>query len=221
MRILIIEDHKKIAEYLQKSLQQRSYAVDCLFDGITGEQRAMTDAYDLIILDIMLPGRDGIQVCQNLREAGVMTPVLMLTARGELDDRIAGLDMGADDYLVKPFDLNELLARVRALLRRPKHVQQDALRLQDLEIDEVRHAVTQAGSPVSLTIKEYAILVYLMRHKGQALSREQILDSCWGFSTDAYSNIVDVHIRRLRKKLHDADERYIKTIRGLGYRAEA
>jgi len=217
MRILIVEDNQKLAGYIKKALKQESYAADCVYDGEMGEERAMYGEYDLMVLDIMLPKKDGISVCRDLRANDVNLPVIMLTARGELDDRVEGLDSGADDYLVKPFELAELLARIRALLRRPVNKKGEILQVQDIIMDGAKHLVQQGKTLLKLTLKEYAVLEYLLRNKGQVLSREQILEHCWDFDFDSFSNIVDVYIKRLRRKLNDKDDKYIKTIREVGY----
>ena len=181
MRILIIEDNQKLAGYIKKALEQKSYSVDCVYDGEIGEKRAIFGEYDLLILDIMLPKKDGFSVCKNLREKNINLPIIMLTARGELDDKVVGLDCGADDYLVKPFELKELLARTRALLRRPKEKTTEILKAQDIIIDNAKHTAKKDGEELKLTLKEYAVLEYFIRNKGQVVNREQILDHCWDF----------------------------------------
>lgn len=217
MRILVIEDNQKLAGYVKKALERKSYAVDCIYDGETGEKRAILGEYDLIILDIMLPKKDGIAVCRSLREKNINIPIIMLTAKGEIDDKIEGLDSGADDYLVKPFELEELLARVRALLRRPKEKMGEILTAQNISIDTTNYTVTKSGKALPLTLKEYAVLEYLIRNKGRVLTRDQILEHCWDFAFDSFSNIVDVFIKQLRKKLNGNNKVYIKTVRGIGY----
>lgn len=217
MKVLVVEDNKKLAKYVAQSLSENAYIVDQVHDGEAGERMAGSGVYDLVILDIMLPGKDGIAVCKDLRAEGHDLPILMLTAKGELDDKLAGLDSGADDYLVKPFAMEELLARVRALLRRPATVADSELSVQDLTLNNAAHTVTQAGTDISLTQKEYVILEYLMRHAGMVVTREQLIDHCWDFAYSAFSNITDVYIKQLRKKLNDTDEKYIKTVRGVGY----
>lgn len=218
MRILVVEDNKKIAKYVQQMLEEEGYSVDCAFDGVTGERMAQSPYYDAIILDVMLPEKDGIAVCSELRSLGVMTPILMLTAKGEVDDRVEGLDSGADDYLVKPFEMKELLARTRALLRRPQENFIETLSVQDLVLDSATHAVIKKGVSIPLTLKEYTILEYLMRNVDVVVTREQLLEHCWDFAYSAFSNITDVYIRQLRKKLTDTNELYIQTIRGVGYK---
>ncbi len=221
MRILIVEDNQKLAAYIKKALEQESYAVDIIFDGEMGEKRALFGDYDLIILDIMLPKKDGIAICRSLRERNVNIPIIMLTAKGDLGDRVEGLDSGADDYLVKPFELAELLARMRALLRRPEEKNTEVLRAQDITLDGATHIVKRGEGEVKLTLKEYCVLEYLIRNARITVTREQILNHCWDFAFDSFSNIVDAYIKQLRKKLDDTDEHYIKTIRGVGYRFQA
>jgi DNA-binding response OmpR family regulator len=220
MKILVVEDNQKLAGYIKKALEQKSYSVDCVYDGLSGEKRAEFGEYDLIVLDIMLPEKNGINVCHDLREKNINVPIIMLTAKGELDDKIEGLDSGADDYLVKPFELTELLARIRALLRRPKEKTAEILTAQDITIDNAKHNASINGKTLLLTLKEYAVLEYLIRNKEQVLTRDQILEHCWDFAFDSFSNIVDVYIKQLRKKLGDNDEKYIKTIRGVGYKIQ-
>jgi len=221
MRILIVEDNQKLAGYIKKALEQKSYTADCVYDGEVGEKRATFAEYDLVILDIMLPKKDGIAVCKNLRNENVNIPIIMLTAKDGLDDKVKGLDSGADDYLVKPFELKELMARVRALLRRPPEKTKEILRAQDITIDNAKHIVKQNNKTLPLTFKEYAVLEYLIRNKDRVLMRDQILDHCWDFAFDSFSNIVDVYIKQLRKKLNDKKGKYIKTIRNVGYQFQA
>lgn len=222
MRILLVEDNEKLSGLVKEILVGESYHVDQARTGVEGETMAHQSPYDLIILDIMLPEKDGISVCHDLRERGVLIPILMLTAKGEVDDRVLGLDAGADDYLTKPFAMDELLARVRALLRRPqKRMYQETLRCRDIEIVPARHKVIHAGTELALTLKEYTVLEYLVRNHDAVVTRDALLAGCWDFAYDAESNIVDVYIKRLRKKLHDTDESYIKTIRGVGYTLQA
>jgi DNA-binding response OmpR family regulator len=221
MRVLIIEDNQKLAGYIKKALEQKSYSADCVYDGEAGEKRAVFGGYDLLILDIMLPKKDGFSVCKDLRSQNVNMPIIMLTAKGELDNKVEGLDCGADDYLVKPFELKELLARVRALLRRPPEKSKEILRAQDISIDNAKYVAKQGNKILSLTLKEYAVLEYLIRNKDQVVIRDNILDHCWDFAFDSFSNIVDVYIKQLRKKLNDKNCKYIKTIRGVGYKFQA
>jgi len=217
MKILLIEDNQKLSGYIKKALKNKSYIVDCAYDGETGEKLAAWNEYDLIILDIMLPKKDGISICRSLRGQTINIPVIMLTAKGELDDKVEGLDSGADDYLVKPFELKELLARIRALLRRPQEKMNEVLEAQDIKLDNAQHRVEKNGRFLSLTLKEYAVLEYLISNKGQVLTRDQILDHCWDSDFDSFSNIVDTYIKQLRKKLGNKNEKYIKTVRGVGY----
>ena len=219
MRILIVEDDSRLADVLRRGLQEQGYAVDLAHDGETGVGLAESEPYDLVILDLMLPVLDGLSVCRRLRGAGRGVPVLMLTARDSIDDRVAGLDAGADDYLVKPFAFRELLARVRALLRRDSLSRDPLLRLGDLEIDTVSHAVRRAGRSVELTGKEYALLEFLARNPNRVLTRTQIAEHVWNYDFTALSNVVDVYVRYLRRKLGDEQEpRLIETVRGVGYR---
>lgn len=218
MRILVVEDNVKIANNLKAILEHHSFSVDLAHDGDVGEIMASATTYDLIILDIMLPKKDGLSVCKSLRMKDINSPIIMLTALGELENKIEGLDSGADDYLVKPFAMQELLARVRALLRRPTEKHGERLSAQDIIIEPDQHVATLSGEKLSLTIKEYAVLEYLIRNKGQIVSREKILEHCWDFASTTFSNIVDAHIKQLRKKLSDKNNEYIETIRGIGYR---
>jgi two-component system copper resistance phosphate regulon response regulator CusR len=219
MKLLLVEDNQKLASYIKKGLENQSYAVDCVYDGNSAEKQALYGDYDLIILDIYLPKKDGLAVCKSLRENNVNTPVIMLTAKGEIEDKIFGLDNGADDYLAKPFDFNELLARIRALLRRPKEKDVEILTAQNIFIDGSKHIVKKREEIITPTLKEYSVLEYLVRNKGIVISREQILDHCWDRSYESFSNIVDVYVRRLRKKLNSTNyEKYIQTIRGVGYK---
>lgn len=217
MRILITEDNEKLAKYTKQMLEEEGYAVDVASDGETGERQARSLNHDLIILDIMLPKKDGISICKSLRDDNVNLPIIMMTSKGELDDKILGLDSGADDYLVKPFEMKELLARVRALLRRPQEKIITKLEIQDLVLDNSKHSISKKGATLNLTLKEYAILEYLMLNADKVITREQLLEHCWDFAYSAFSNITDVYIKQLRKKLKDTNEKYIKTIRGVGY----
>ena len=221
MKILVVEDTANIAKYVKQTLEEESYAVDVVGDGETGERRILSDSYDAVILDIMLPEQDGITTCKNVRAAGNTTPILMLTARGEVAEKIEGLDSGADDYLIKPFAMEELLARLRALLRRPTATIAEELHAQDVVLNCNTRAVTVAEKPLNLTLKEYAVLEYLMRNADIVVTREQLIDHCWDFAYSAFSNITDVYVKQLRQKLGGNHEQYIKTIRGVGYRFEA
>jgi len=217
MRILVVEDNEKLAKYIKQMFEEEGYAIDSIYDGEQGERMAHSDNYDLVILDIMLPKKDGISVCKSLRKSNINIPIIMITAKGEVDDKILGLDSGADDYLVKPFEMKELLARVRALLRRPQNKIITKLKIQDIELNNTKHTAIKKGATLSLTLKEYAILEYLMMNADQVVTREQLLEHCWDFAYSAFSNITDVYIKQLRKKLKDKNEKYIKTIRGVGY----
>jgi len=221
MRILVVEDNEKLAQSLRKGLQQEGYAVDTASDGLEGQHLidAIRDGYDLVVLDIMLPGRDGITVCRNVRTARNPVPILMLTARDGVRDRVDGLDAGADDYLVKPFSFEELSARVRALLRRPRNRGEIVLRAAGVELNPATREVSVRGRPVELTAKEFALLELLMRHPRQVLSREQITSNLWDRDFDGASNVVEVHVKNVRKKLMKAgQDEPIETLRGAGYR---
>jgi DNA-binding response OmpR family regulator len=218
MRILVVEDEHKLAAVLKRGLEEHGYAVDVVYDGEAGLHLAEVEPYDLVVLDVMLPLLDGCEVCRRLRVRRRNMPVLMLTARDAVDDRVAGLDAGADDYLVKPFAFRELLARVRALLRRDGLSRDPVLRVADLEVDTVSHEVRRAGRAVTLTSKEYAILEYFMRHPNRVLTRTQIAEHVWDYDFVSMSNVVDVYLGYLRRKLGDDREpRLLRTIRGTGY----
>ena len=222
MRILVIEDEHKLAGVLKRGLEEHGYAIDLAYDGEEGLALAELEPYDLIVLDIMLPKLDGLAVCRRLRQQRRNVPVLMLTARDAVDDRVAGLDSGADDYLVKPFAFRELLARVRALLRRDALSKDPVLRVADLEVDTITHEVCRAGKPAELTSKEYAVLEYFLRNPNRVLTRTQIAEHVWDYDFVAMSNVVDVYIRYLRRKLDDEREpRLLRTIRGVGYQLRA
>ncbi len=218
MRILVVEDEPKIARFIKKGLSEEGYAVDVARNGEEALSFAASAPYDVVILDLMLPRIDGITVCRRLRSSDLSVSILILTAKDSIEDRVAGLDAGADDYLVKPFAFAELLARIKALLRRPKGMKPNLLQAGDLELDVVRRRVVRAGSAIELTPKEYSLLEYMMRNRGQVLTRTQILEHVWNYDFYAGSNIVDVYIRYLRKKIDEGHkERLIKTIRGVGY----
>lgn len=222
MRVLVVEDERKIADFIRRGLTEHGYAVDVAYDGEEAlEWPAVTD-FDAIILDVMLPIRDGIDVCRTLRTQGVQTPILMLTAKDAVEDRVEGLDSGADDYLVKPFAFAELLARLRALSRRQPAVLGAQLEVGDLSLDTASRRVTHTGKEIELTSKEYAILEYMMRHPGQVLTRTMLADHVWNYDFDSDSNVIDVHIRNLRRKIDDRFEtEMIQTVRGAGYRLSA
>ena len=219
MRVLVAEDEVRIAGFVAQGLREQGYAVDVAATGHEALEWAAVAGFDVIILDVMLPGPDGIEVCQKLRQSGVQTPVMMLTARDSIEDRVKGLDSGADDYLVKPFAFAELLARVRALLRREAGVSGSDLAVGDLRLNTATLEVSRQGSVIGLTIKEYRLLEYLMRHSNQVLTRTMIAEHVWDYDFDDATNVIDVHIRNLRRKLDDSfPEKLIQTIRGAGYR---
>jgi DNA-binding response OmpR family regulator len=218
MRVLVVEDEPKIARFIRKGLTEEGYAVDVAGNGEEAIAYALSAPFDLIILDLLLPRVDGITVCRKVRESNMSVPILILTARDSIEDRVTGLDAGADDYLVKPFAFAELLARIRALLRRPRTSKPDILAVGDLSLDIVRHSVTRSESVIELTPKEYSLLEYMVRNKCQALTRTQILQHVWDYDFYAGSNIVDVNVLYLRKKIDEGHEaKLIKTIRGVGY----
>lgn len=222
MRILIIEDEVKIAKALKRALEQERYAVDITHDSDSGYAMLTTEPYDLAIVDRLLPGdRDGIDILKEARKEGMNIPVLLLTALGSVSDKTTGLDSGADDYLVKPFDLEELLARVRALLRRPAEQQGTILKAGDLSLDTVSLKVTRDGVDIALTSKEYALLEYLLRNQGRPLSKESIISNVWDFDADILPNTVEVYIKYLRSKIDEPFKTpLIKTVRGFGYKLE-
>ncbi len=218
MKILVVEDEERVAQFIQKGLREEGHAVDVSHDGEDGEFLAEVNDYDLIILDLMLPKKNGITVCKELRANGVNTPVLMLTARDSVEDKVRGLDAGADDYLPKPFAFEELLARVRALLRRQSETRAPTLKVGDLELDPISRRVTRAGRPIRLTTKEYALLEYLMRNAGKVLSRTLIGEHVWDMNFDPESNVIDVYISHLRAKIDKGFDRpLLHTLRGQGY----
>jgi len=218
MKILIVEDEKKTGDYLKQGLSEAGFVVDLARDGRDGMHLALSDDYDLVVLDVMLPGLDGWQVVQEIRRAGRDVPVLFLTARDEIEDRVKGLELGADDYLVKPFAFSELLARVRTLLRRGKAKEQEVLKAADLELDLLRRRVTRSGKRIDLTAKEFALLELLLRRQGEVLPRSLIASQVWDMNFDSDTNVIEVAVRRLRAKIDDEFEpKLIQTIRGMGY----
>jgi two-component system, OmpR family, copper resistance phosphate regulon response regulator CusR len=218
LRILLVEDEARVAGFVAKGLREQSYAVDIARDGEEALYQAAVNSYDLIVLDVLLPAKDGHTVCRELRASGVRTPILMLTALGSVDDRVTGLDCGADDYLIKPFDFKELLARIRALLRRPASLRPDVIRIGDLTLDTASHTARRAGRSINLTAKEYALLEFLASNQGRIVGREQIAQHVWDESFDPFSNVIDVYIKRLRAKLDSGfSRRLIHTRRGEGY----
>jgi DNA-binding response OmpR family regulator len=218
MRLLIVEDDVKLAGALARGLRREGYAVDLAESGQQGLLQARVYDYDAVILDVMIPAPDGVEVCRALREGGHWAPVLMLTARDGVSDRIRGLDAGADDYLVKPFDYGELIARVRALVRRGAPERPAILRVGDLEVDPAAHTVTRAGEPVELTAREFALLEFLVRRAGDVVSRTEMLEHVWDQNFEGSTNIVDVYVGYLRRKLQEPFGRpLIRTVRGAGY----
>ena len=218
MRILLVEDEQGLASVLKRGLQEHGYAVDAACDGEEALAFAESEPYDLIVLDVMLPDLDGFSVCRRLRAMRSTVPVLMLTARDSIEDRVLGLDCGADDYLVKPFDPRELLARVRALLRRERVQRDPVLRVADIEVDTSSRQVRRGQRAVVLTMREYAILELFVRNTNRVLSRDEIAEHIWAFDFTAMSNIIDVYVGNLRRKLwDDAEPRLLRTVRGIGY----
>jgi DNA-binding response OmpR family regulator len=222
MRILVVDDDRRLCAVIRRGLLEEAYAVDLAYDGEEGEYLAEVNPYDLIILDIMLPNKDGIEVCRELRAKKIDTPILMLTAKDAVEDRVRGLDTGADDYLVKPFAFNELLARVRALLRREGMLKSPELRVGDLTLNTLTRQVWRGKRPVEVTTKEYVILEYFMRHPNVVITRTMIEEHAWDYDFDSLSNLVDVYIRRLRSKIDtEGENSLIQTVRGAGYRLKA
>jgi len=222
MRILVVDDDRRLCAVVKRGLLEEAYAVDSAYDGEEGEYLAEVNPYDLIILDIMLPNKDGIEVCHELRAKRVNTPILMLTAKDTVEDRVRGLDTGADDYLVKPFAFNELLARVRALLRREGMSKSPELRVGDLTLNTLTRQVWRGQRPIELTTKEYVIIEYFMRHPNVVVTRTMLEEHAWDYDFDTMSNLVDVYIRRLRRKIdNEREDSLIQTVRGAGYRLKA
>jgi heavy metal response regulator len=218
MRILVVEDERKIAEFLKKGLKGEGYAVDIASDGEQGHFLAGTEEYDLLILDLRLPKMDGITLCRKLRGEKFAAPILMLTVRDSVKDKILGLDSGADDYLTKPFDFEELLARVRALLRKRGATEPTRLQVDDLVIDLLGHTVSRASKPIPVTAKEFSLLEYLMRNAGVVVSRAMIAEHVWDVNFDSFTNVIDVSINHLRSKVdQDFEKKLIQTVRGRGY----
>jgi heavy metal response regulator len=217
MRILVVEDERKVASFIQRGLEAEAHQVDVAHDGATGLARALDSEYDLLVLDVMLPGRDGLSVLRELRARRRQLPVLLLTARAGVTDKVAGLDGGADDYLTKPFEVAELLARVRALLRRGTPAPA-VLAIADLRLDPSTRTVTRANRTIELTAREYALLEYFLRNAGRVLSRALIAQHVWGVSFDTFTNVIDVYVNYLRRKIDaDFEPKLIHTVRGAGY----
>ena len=218
MKILIVEDEQKTGDYLKQGLSEAGFVTDLARDGVDGLHLALTGDYDLVVLDVMLPRLDGWQVLREIREKGKQLPVLFLTARDQVEDRVKGLEFGADDYLVKPFAFSELLARVRALLRRGRTSEPDVLQVADLELDLLRRRVSRAGKRIDLTAKEFALLELLLRRQGEVLPRSLIASQVWDMNFDSDTNVIEVAVRRLRAKIDDDFEpKLIRTVRGMGY----
>jgi len=218
MRILLVEDEKKVASFIRKGLEEEYYSVDTAFDGIEGLRMAFSEEHDLIILDVMLPFKDGFMILKELRNEKISTPVLFLTAKDTISDKVQGLDSGADDYLPKPFAFEELLARVRALLRRGNQEKSLVLKALDLSLDTQTHAVTRNNTVIHLTPKEYSILEYLLRNKNRVISRTMLSEHVYDYHFDSDTNVIDVYINKLRNKVDkDSDKPIIHTVRGVGY----
>ncbi|OGC99370.1 DNA-binding response regulator [Candidatus Amesbacteria bacterium RIFCSPHIGHO2_01_FULL_47_34] len=218
MRILVVEDETKLANAVRRALQLQKYAVDIAYDGQSGLDLAVGESFDLIILDVMLPGIDGMEICRRIRREGIKTPVLMLTAKGRISDKITGLDTGADDYMVKPFSFEELFARIRALFRRSVQSPDPLLQVKDLTLDPVSFKVERSGKSIKLSSREFSILEYLIRRKNTVVTRDQILSHVWDYDSDVLPGTVEVHIKHLRDKLDTSfTVPLIKTIRGFGY----
>lgn len=216
MRILVIEDEHRIANTIKKGLEQERFAVDIAYEGNEGFDLASSEEYDVIVLDLMLPGMDGLTICRQLRQKQIHTPILMLTAKSQTSDKVTGLDSGADDYLTKPFSFEELVARIRALSRRPKNALPTKLKVGDLILDSNSFAVTRGGKNIQLSSKEFALLEYLMRNAGKILNKDQIIGHIWDYDADILPNTVEVYVRNLRNKIGSPD--LINTLRGFGYK---
>ncbi|MFH0942995.1 MAG: response regulator transcription factor [Candidatus Beckwithbacteria bacterium] len=221
MRILVVEDEHKIANSIAQGLQQENYAVDVAYTGTDGLDLASTESYDLIILDLLLPGINGLEICRRLRQQNIHAPILILTAKGQTDDKVKGLDTGADDYLVKPFAFEELLARIRALIRRPRHSSGTILSLADLTLNPLTFTVTRSGKPIQLSNKEFSLLEFLLRNVNQILSKDKIISHVWNYDADILPNTVEVYIGYLRQKIDrpfPKQPSLIQTVRGFGYK---
>lgn len=222
MRVLIIEDEQRIAAAIKQGLEQEAYAVDVAFDGDEGYRSAVAEEYDILVVDVMLPTMNGYDICRQLRNDGIHTPIILLTAKDQTSDIITGLDSGADDYLAKPFSFEVLLARMRALLRRPHETASEVLSAGDLQLNPATHSVVRAGTPLNLTVKEFGILEYLLRNKGRILSKNNIMTHVWDFDADILPNTVEVFITYLRNKIEKPfpGPPIIHTVRGVGYKIE-
>lgn len=220
MRILIIEDQQSIINFIRDGLEAEGFAIDAVTDGEAGQSRIefYHDDYDLIVLDVMLPKRNGLEICKNIRDKKITTPILLLTAKDSVEDISAGLNAGADDYLPKPFSFEVLVARIRAILRRPKTSLPVELRINNLVLNTTNKEAFKDGKKISLTLKEFSLLEYLMRHPNQVMTREQIIANLWDSAFDSFSNVVDVHINYLRKKIGDDNGKILETVRGVGYK---
>ena len=219
MRVLVVEDERRLASIIKRGLIEEGYAVDTVYDGEEAQYMGETTSYDIIILDIMLPKKDGISVCKELRAKKINTPILMLTARDSVEDRVKGLDSGADDYMIKPFAFSELLARIRALLRRETTSKTPKMQVGELILDTLTREAWRGDRKIELTTKEYAILEYFMSHPNMVITRTMLEENAWDYEYDSMSNIIDVYIRRLRRKIDgDVDDSQIQTVRGAGYR---
>lgn len=221
MRVLVVEDEHKIANSIKKGLEQESYAVDVAYNGHDGYDLARGEEYDILILDILLPGIDGIEVCRKLRVDGIHTPIIMLTAKGQIEDKVTGLDSGADDYITKPFAFEELLARLRALKRRPTQTKNTVLQIDDLELNTTRFEVKRGNNKITLSNKEYALLEYFLRHPNIIITKEQIINHVWNYDANVLENSVEVYVKHLRDKIdkpfRDKPD-LIHTVRGFGYK---
>lgn len=222
MHILVVEDEREISDFLRVSMEAECFAVDTAFDGETGSYLARTNNYDLIILDNILPKKEGRLACREIREAGKMTPIIMLSVKSETVTKVDLLNAGADDYMTKPFSLDELLARMRALLRRPKEVENEVLSIEDLTVDAKKHTVRRANKEIYLTRKEFVLLTYLLKNAGSAMSRGMIMEHVWDMNIDPFSNTIESHILSLRKKIDaKSKKKLIKTVPGIGYKIAA
>jgi len=220
MRILIVEDEEHLAKTLKRALDKEGFTTDYVTNGEAGLNRIEMchKDYDIVILDLMLPKKDGLEICREVRAQGIRIPILVLTACFGVCHKVTALNIGADDYLIKPFSFKELLARIQALLRRPRQVLPIELKIQDLTLNNVTHKVERNHKEIKLTVKEFSLLEYLMRHPNQVINRSQLLDHLWGYDFNSFSNVIDVHIKNLRKKINNNRWKILETIRGIGYR---